>query len=112
MGLAPRLRRLADALAEDVYVAPSATYCGFAGDRGFSHPELTAAATVPQASELAGRTFDAHLSSNRTCEVGLARATDLLTHPRLVRRVGRTRREERGLGALREYARTPSPSRR
>jgi D-lactate dehydrogenase len=75
MGLAPRLRTLAAALAEDVYVAPSATCCGFAGDRGISRPELTAAATAPQADELAGRRFDAHLSSNRTCEVGLTRAT-------------------------------------
>jgi D-lactate dehydrogenase len=80
MGLTPRLRRLANALAEDVYVAPSATCCGFAGDRGFSHPELTAAATRPQAEELAaversGLHFDAHLSSNRTCEIGLTRAT-------------------------------------
>jgi D-lactate dehydrogenase len=75
LGLAPRLRRLAGALAEDVYVAPSSTCCGFAGDRGFSHPELTAAATAPQVAELAGRRFDAHLSSNRTCEIGLSRAT-------------------------------------
>ncbi|MDX6601567.1 MAG: D-lactate dehydrogenase [Solirubrobacterales bacterium] len=75
MGLAPRLRSLADALADDVYVAPSATCCGFAGDRGISHPELTAAATRPQAEELAGRDFDAHLSNNRTCEIGLSRAT-------------------------------------
>jgi D-lactate dehydrogenase len=75
LGLAPRLRALAGALAEDVYVAPSATCCGFAGDRGISHPELTAAATRPQAAELAGRHFDARLSSNRTCEIGLSRAT-------------------------------------
>jgi D-lactate dehydrogenase len=75
MGLAPRLRSLARALAEDVYVAPSATCCGFAGDRGFSHPELTAAATADQAEELSGRHFDAHLCSNRTCEIGLGRAT-------------------------------------
>jgi len=75
LGLAPRLRRLAGALAEDVYVAPSSTCCGFAGDRGFSHPELTEAATAPQVAELAGRRFDAHLSSNRTCEIGLSRAT-------------------------------------
>jgi D-lactate dehydrogenase len=75
MGLAPRLRSLAAALADDVYVAPSATCCGFAGDRGIAHPELTAAATRPQAEELAGRRFDAHLSSNRTCEIGLSRAT-------------------------------------
>jgi D-lactate dehydrogenase len=75
MGLAPRLRSLAAALAEDVYVPPSSACCGFAGDRGISHPELTAAATRPQAEELADRHFDAHLSSNRTCEIGLSRAT-------------------------------------
>jgi D-lactate dehydrogenase len=75
MGLAPRLRALSNALADDVHVAPSATCCGFAGDRGISHPELTASATRPQATELAGRDFDAHLSSNRTCEIGLSRAT-------------------------------------
>ena len=75
MGLAPRLRALAGALAEDVFVAPSATCCGFAGDRGITHPELTAAATSDQAAELSDRHFDAHLSSNRTCEIGLSRAT-------------------------------------
>jgi D-lactate dehydrogenase len=75
MGLAPRLRALVGALADDVYIAPSATCCGFAGDRGISHPELTAAATRAQAAELADRHFDAHLSSNRTCEIGLSRAT-------------------------------------
>ncbi len=75
MGLAPRLRTLSEALADDVYVAPSATCCGFAGDRGITHPELTASATRPQAEELAGRTFDTYLSSNRTCEIGMARAT-------------------------------------
>ncbi|HEY0319019.1 MAG TPA: FAD-binding and (Fe-S)-binding domain-containing protein [Solirubrobacterales bacterium] len=75
MGLAPQLRSLAVALADDVYVAPSATCCGFAGDRGIKTPELTEAATRPQAAELAGRDFDAHLSNNRTCEIGLERAT-------------------------------------
>jgi D-lactate dehydrogenase len=75
MGLIHRLRSLASALSEDVYVAPSATCCGFAGDRGISHPELTASATAEQAAELAGRDFDAYISSNRTCEIGLSRAT-------------------------------------
>ena len=75
MGLSARLESLASALADEVYVAPSATCCGFAGDRGISHPELTESATAPQAAELSGRHFDAHLSSNRTCEIGLERAT-------------------------------------
>ncbi|HXR60538.1 MAG TPA: (Fe-S)-binding protein, partial [Solirubrobacterales bacterium] len=75
LGLAPALRTLAEALAEDVYVAPSATCCAFAGDRGITHPELTASATRPQAEQLAGRRFDAHLSNNRTCEIAMTRAT-------------------------------------
>jgi D-lactate dehydrogenase len=75
LALAHPLRTLANALADDVFVAPSATCCAFAGDRGISHPELTASATRPQAEELAGHTFDAYLSSNRTCEIAMTRAT-------------------------------------
>ena len=75
LALAHPLRALAESLADDVFVAPSATCCAFAGDRGITHPELTASATRPQAEELAGRSFDAHLSSNRTCEVAMTRAT-------------------------------------
>ncbi|HEV7616286.1 MAG TPA: FAD-binding and (Fe-S)-binding domain-containing protein [Solirubrobacterales bacterium] len=75
LGLAHRLEALAEALADDVFVPPTATCCGFAGDRGISHPELTESATHPEASEVAGRHFDARISSNRTCEIGLERAT-------------------------------------
>jgi D-lactate dehydrogenase len=70
-----RLAALTAALADDVYQPPSGTCCGFAGDRGISHPELTASATRAAASELSGRHFDAYLSSNRTCEIGMSRAT-------------------------------------
>ena len=75
LGLTGRLERHRRALSEDVYTPPSATCCGFAGDRGFLHPELPAAATADEAAELAGRTFDAHLCSNRTCEIGLRQGT-------------------------------------
>jgi D-lactate dehydrogenase len=75
IGLAHPLKALSEALADEVYIAPSATCCGFAGDRGITHPELTASATRPQAEELAGRRFDAYLSSNRTCEIAMTRAT-------------------------------------
>ena len=77
-GHAWRLGALAASLADDVFVPPTSTCCGFAGDRGISHPELTASATRQEAAELgrnARRTFDAYLSSNRTCEIGLTRAT-------------------------------------
>jgi D-lactate dehydrogenase len=80
-GHAWRLGALAAALADDVYLPPTGTCCGFAGDRGIARPELTESATRPEAAELAaaaadrGRPFDAHLSRNRTCEIGLTRAT-------------------------------------
>jgi D-lactate dehydrogenase len=70
-----RLRKLAVELADDVFVPPSAACCGFAGDRGLLHPELTAAATQEEAAEVRGRSFDAHISTNRTCEIGMERAT-------------------------------------
>ena len=75
LGLTRRLTGVAAALADEVIEPPSARCCGFAGDRGFLHPELTAAATAPEAVELAGEQFDAYLCGNRTCEVGLRRAT-------------------------------------
>ena len=75
LGLAKELEETARALAENVVVPTSATCCGFAGDRGFLHPELTAAATSEEAAEVRRLGAAAHLSSNRTCEVGLERAT-------------------------------------
>ncbi len=75
MGLTGVLESVAAQLSDEVHVPISATCCGFAGDRGFLHPELTAAATREEAEEVMARGFDAHLCSNRTCEVGLERAT-------------------------------------
>ncbi|WNB86411.1 (Fe-S)-binding protein [Cellulomonas sp. ATA003] len=66
---------VAAAAAEEVTVPADWGCCGFAGDRGMLHPELTAAATAPEAAGLAGRTFDAYTSVNRTCEMGMSRAT-------------------------------------
>jgi len=75
LGLDRRLRALAAELADEAYLPPSASCCGFAGDRGFLHPELTEAATRPEAAEVTDRSFDAYISSNRTCEIGMERAT-------------------------------------
>ena len=54
LGLARRLSALAGELAEEVVVPARATCCGFAGDRGFLRPELTAAATAPRRRRSAG----------------------------------------------------------
>ncbi|MDP9228444.1 MAG: (Fe-S)-binding protein, partial [Actinomycetota bacterium] len=75
LGLTRKLEALGGAIAEQTVTPLAATCCGFAGDRGLLHPELTASATSEQASELAGRTHDAYLCSNRTCEIGLQQGT-------------------------------------
>jgi len=75
MGLEQAMRRVAHACARNVIVPSSAGCCGFAGDRGFLVPELTAAATRQEAAELADDEHDGYYSSSRTCEFGLARAT-------------------------------------
>ncbi|HEY0247851.1 MAG TPA: FAD-binding and (Fe-S)-binding domain-containing protein [Gryllotalpicola sp.] len=69
------LTRIADAVADIVTVPDDWGCCAFAGDRGMLHPELTATATGPEAAELAGATASAYASLNRTCELGMTRAT-------------------------------------
>ncbi|EAQ80127.1 FAD-binding and (Fe-S)-binding domain-containing protein [Blastopirellula marina] len=75
LGLGEKLRALCAALALETVVPIHATCCGFAGDRGLLHPELTKAATAEQAAELDHREFDGYVSSNRTCEIGMNQAT-------------------------------------
>jgi D-lactate dehydrogenase len=75
LGLTRRLEALGAAAADRVTVPVTATCCGFAGDRGLLHPELTRSATAEEAAELRGAEHDAYLCSNRTCEIGLQRAT-------------------------------------
>ncbi|MFD8973951.1 MULTISPECIES: FAD-binding and (Fe-S)-binding domain-containing protein [unclassified Streptomyces] len=75
LGDEEQLTRLAEACAEEVVVPTDAGCCAFAGDRGMLHPELTASATAREAAEVTARPFDAHLSANRMCEIGMDRAT-------------------------------------
>jgi D-lactate dehydrogenase len=69
------LTTLAGAVAENVHVPQDWGCCAFAGDRGMLHPELTASATAPEAAEVAEHGAAAHVSCNRTCELGMTRAT-------------------------------------
>jgi D-lactate dehydrogenase len=76
LGLTGKLLAIARACADDVVVPVAAGCCGFAGDRGFTHPELTEAATRAEAAELAAAgPCDLYVASSRTCEIGMARAT-------------------------------------
>ncbi|MGH7291985.1 MAG: hypothetical protein ACREJT_12285, partial [Myxococcota bacterium] len=49
--------------------------CGFAGDRGMLHPELTASATTAEAAQVRARPTSGYVSCNRTCEIAMTRAT-------------------------------------
>jgi len=75
LGITPALLDLAARIADQVYVPDGWGCCGFAGDRGMLHPELTASATAGQAAEVARLDAAAHASANRTCEIGMTRAT-------------------------------------
>jgi D-lactate dehydrogenase len=75
MNLAGKLLRVAEACASVAEVPVSAGCCGFAGDRGFWHPELTLSAMRAEAAEVAAGAYEGYFSSSRTCEIGLARAT-------------------------------------
>jgi D-lactate dehydrogenase len=69
---------VARAHADEVEIPLFAECCGFAGDRGFLVPELTASATATEAAELrrlVERDPEAGCYSTcRTCEIGLSRA--------------------------------------
>ncbi|GAA3640616.1 FAD-binding and (Fe-S)-binding domain-containing protein [Microlunatus ginsengisoli] len=75
LGIDDDLRTVAGAVAERVDVPASWGCCAFAGDRGMLHPELTAAATAAEAAEVTALGGAAHASCNRTCELGMTRAT-------------------------------------
>ncbi|MDR2377978.1 MAG: (Fe-S)-binding protein, partial [Bifidobacteriaceae bacterium] len=87
IGAKDDLVALAGLVGAEVFVPLAWGCCAFAGDRGMLHPELTAAATRPEADAVwaaedararagggDGR-FDAYVSANRTCELGIGRAT-------------------------------------
>jgi D-lactate dehydrogenase len=69
MGLANTFVSLAKQLAEEVVIPPDITCCGFAGDKGFSTPELNQSAL--KTLKTAVQHCDVGYSNNRTCEIGL-----------------------------------------
>jgi D-lactate dehydrogenase len=69
------MSRIAAAIADEVVIPTDWGCCAFAGDRGMLHPELTASATSRESVEVRDRSFAAYASTNRTCEMGMARAT-------------------------------------
>jgi D-lactate dehydrogenase len=77
LGIDGALSRVAAAAADEVVVPDDWGCCAFAGDRGMLHPELTASATAPEAAAIRSGSAEHHASVNRTCELGMTRATGL-----------------------------------
>nr|WP_243062689.1 FAD-binding and (Fe-S)-binding domain-containing protein [Humibacter sp. RRB41] len=75
LGINAALQHVAEATAETVVIPEDWGCCAFAGDRGMLHPELTAVATTPEARDVAAAASSTHASLNRTCELGMTRAT-------------------------------------
>jgi D-lactate dehydrogenase len=80
LGATGALTEIAAAVAAEVFVPEGWGCCAFAGDRGMLHPELTASATAVESAEIRAADadrggFDAFVSANRTCEIGMTRAT-------------------------------------
>ncbi|MFC7273014.1 FAD-binding and (Fe-S)-binding domain-containing protein [Paractinoplanes rhizophilus] len=80
LGLDDAIGRIASAIADRAEIPDGWQCCAFAGDRGLLHPELTASATREEAEAVRRGDFAAHASVNRTCEIGLTRATGRTYH--------------------------------
>ncbi|WP_207535048.1 FAD-binding and (Fe-S)-binding domain-containing protein [Desertivirga arenae] len=74
MGLEGKFVKIAAQLAKEVKVPMHSGCCGMAGDRGFLFPELTAAATRPEALEVQQQEYDGYYSSSKTCEIAMSEA--------------------------------------
>jgi len=71
MGLDGKFMAVAQKCAENVVVPERVGCCGFAGDRGFTFPELNAAALMDLKPAVEG-VCTVGYSNSRTCEIGLS----------------------------------------
>ncbi|MFQ6021897.1 MAG: FAD-binding and (Fe-S)-binding domain-containing protein [Acidiferrobacterales bacterium] len=71
MGLENKLKKIAEACVEKVVVPENVACCGWAGDKGFTHPELNASALRALRPSLPADCLSGY-STSRTCEIGLS----------------------------------------
>jgi D-lactate dehydrogenase len=71
MGLHESFKTLAETCAEQVVIPEGVECCGWAGDRGFTFPELTASALARLRGGLPDNCRRGY-STSRTCEIGLS----------------------------------------
>ena len=71
MGLADTLISLAKLCSTHVFVPEEVGCCGFAGDRGFTYPELNSYALRKLRPQIEASGITIGYSNSRTCEIGL-----------------------------------------
>ncbi len=71
MGLEAGLLEIANLCAEGVIVPENVGCCGFAGDRGFTYPELNTSA-LRNLAPAVSKQCSAGYSTSKTCEIGLS----------------------------------------
>ena len=71
MGLQAKLEAIAEACVENVIVPDRISCCGWAGDKGFTYPELNASALRDLKAALPDDCQSGY-STSRTCEIGLS----------------------------------------
>ncbi|MBL1213076.1 MAG: FAD-binding oxidoreductase [Ignavibacteriae bacterium] len=71
MGLPDKFKELAESLSDNVTVPLEVGCCGWAGDRGFSYPELNESALENLKESIPDNCTKGY-STSRTCEIGLS----------------------------------------
>ena len=71
MGLAAKMQQLAERCSTDVILPADIQCCGFAGDKGFTTPELNENALAPLKAQVP-KNCNSGYSNSRTCEIGLS----------------------------------------
>ena len=71
MGLVDKMTQLARLCSNHVFLPEGVGCCGFAGDRGWTHPEVNRWALRKLRQQLKDNHIEMGYSNSRTCEVGL-----------------------------------------
>ena len=71
MGLVDKMAQLARMCSNNVFLPEGVGCCGFAGDRGWTHPEVNRWALRKLRRQLEDNRIEMGYSNSRTCEVGL-----------------------------------------
>ncbi|MDX1300824.1 FAD-binding and (Fe-S)-binding domain-containing protein [Photobacterium sp.] len=70
-GLADVMQKVTETCAKQVIIPEDIQCCGFAGDKGFTTPELNASALSPLKEQVPANCKEGY-SNSRTCEIGLS----------------------------------------